>query len=110
MDDEVGHVADEVGGEADVEEHEEYREHLLPGVPRMQVSVADGGEGGDGPVHGVGVAQPYASLLEVRHQAANPRVIFHSVVDGHPVIDASRRVYRKQCHLRQPNPIDFGQF
>jgi hypothetical protein len=52
VDDEVGGVADDVGGEADVEEHVAGGEHHLAGVHGVQVAVPDGGERGDGPVHG----------------------------------------------------------
>uniref|UniRef100_A0A0E0P4L7 Uncharacterized protein n=1 Tax=Oryza rufipogon TaxID=4529 RepID=A0A0E0P4L7_ORYRU len=48
-DNEVGDVADDVGCEAHVEEHEGYAEQHLADVGGMQVAVADRGKRGDGP-------------------------------------------------------------
>jgi hypothetical protein len=58
MDDRVGHVADDVGGEAEVEEHVGGGVDHLSGVLGVHVAVADGGEGGDEPVHGGDVELP----------------------------------------------------
>lgn len=53
---EVGHVPNKVGGEADVEEHAEDIEDLLSSVCRVDIPVANGGKGGERPIHGIGVA------------------------------------------------------
>uniref|UniRef100_A0A0D9ZGH5 Uncharacterized protein n=1 Tax=Oryza glumipatula TaxID=40148 RepID=A0A0D9ZGH5_9ORYZ len=50
---EVGDVADDVGCEAHVEEHEGYAEQHLADVGGMQVSVADSGKRGDGPLNAI---------------------------------------------------------
>ncbi len=100
VDDEVGHVADDVGGEAEVEEHVGGGEDHLAGVLGVHVAVADGGEGGDGPVHGGDVAAPDAGLVEVGHVGADPGVRRVRVPVGEEVVEASRAVHREQRHLR----------
>ena len=102
MDDEVGHVADEVGGEAEVEEHVERGEHHLARVDGVHVAVADGGERGDGPVHGRRVPLPHALLLEVRHGGAQPRVVRVMVPVRQQVVEAPRAVHREQRHADEP--------
>ena len=75
MDDQVGHVTNEIGSETDVEEHVDHVEDLLSGVDCVEVSISDGRERHDRPVDRVGVAKPYALLLEILHLAPNPRVL-----------------------------------
>ncbi len=99
MDDEVGDVADDVGGEAHVEEHEGDAEQHLARVGGVQVAVADGGERGDGPVHGAGVAEPHAAVLEAVELAADPRQLLRLVVERHPQVDARGEVHCEQRHL-----------
>lgn len=70
--DEIGHVADQIGGEAEVEEHVEDDEDHLDGVDGVEVAVADGGHGGDGPVHGGDVPHPQARLSEIRKHCSDP--------------------------------------
>lgn len=55
--DEGGDVADDVAVHADSEEHDDHGEGELEGCTLVggDVAVADGGEGGDGPVEGDGV-------------------------------------------------------
>jgi hypothetical protein len=97
--DEVGHVADEVPGEPQVEEHVDGGEGHLPGVDGVHVAVADGGERGDGPVHRRDVPVPEALVLEVRHAGAQPRVGRVRVPVGERVVEAPRAVHREQRHL-----------
>jgi hypothetical protein len=101
LDDEVGHVADEVGGEPEVEEHVEDVEDHLDGVPGVQVAVADGGHGGGGPVDGGDVADPQTGLPEVGdHLAvADPRLLRVRVPVGDQVVQAPGAVDHEQGHL-----------
>lgn len=72
MDDEIGHVSNQIGKEANVEQHIEDAEDLLPRVDCMQVAISNGGEGDSGPVDGIGVTQPDALVLEVIDLCSNP--------------------------------------
>lgn len=74
MDDQIGHVSDQVGGEANVEENVKGVEELLLRVLGVQVAVADGGEGGNGPVHRCHITHPQALWMEVWHGGAYPSV------------------------------------
>ena len=106
LDDEVGHVADEVGGEAEVEEHVEDVEDHLDGVLGVEVAVADGGHGGDGPVDGGDVADPQAGLPEVGDGRADPRLVPVRVPVGDQVVEAAGAVHQEQRHLRRPEQDD----
>lgn len=99
MDDEVGHIADEVGGEPEVEEHVGDAEEHLPGVLGVEVAVAGGGHGGDGPVEAGHVADPQPVLPEVRHDGADPCPPRVRVPVRDQVVDAPGAVYREQGHL-----------
>jgi hypothetical protein len=99
LDDEVGHVADEVGGEPEVEEHVENVEDHLDVVLGVQVAVADGGHGGDGPVDGRDVADPQAGLPEVGDHRADPRLLPVRVPVGDQVVQAPGAVDQEQGHL-----------
>lgn len=44
MDDQIGHVTNEISGEANVEEHVNHIKSLLPCVHRVEVSVPHSGE------------------------------------------------------------------
>lgn len=55
MDDKIGHVSDEIGSKTDVDKHVKHVEDLA-GVLCMKISIADGDECDNGPVHGVSVA------------------------------------------------------
>ena len=83
-DNEVGDVADDVGCEAHVEEHEGYAEKHLADVGGMQVAIADRGKRGDGPVHCTGVAKPHAPVLKAMDLAAYPCKLLDLVVEYHP--------------------------
>lgn len=48
----IGHVANQVSSEAEVEEHIKDDEDHLGGVDCMHVPVSNGGHGGYGPVEG----------------------------------------------------------
>ena len=99
LDDEVGHVADEVGGEAEVEEHVEDVEDHLDVVLGVQIAVADGGHGGDGPVDGGDVAHPQALLPEVGGRRADPRLVMVRVTVRDQVVQATRAVHQEQSYL-----------
>ena len=101
LDDEVGHVADEVSGEAEVEEHVEDVEDHLDGVLGVEVAVADGGHGGDGPVDGGDVADPQAGLPEVGDGRADPRLVPVRVTVGDQVVEAAGAVHQEQRHLNR---------
>lgn len=64
--DQISHVANQVGSEAEVEEHVEDDEDHLSGVDGVHVAIADRGHGGYGPVKGGDVADPEAGFPEVR--------------------------------------------
>lgn len=51
MDNKIGHVADDISGEANVEKHVEHVECLLTGINRVQIAVTHGGECNNGPIH-----------------------------------------------------------
>lgn len=102
MDDEVGHVADEVGGEPEVEEHVADAEQHLPGVLGVQVAVARGGQRRDGPVHGRHVPDPQPVLPEVGHHGADPCPPRVRVPVGDKVVDAPGAVYREEGDLVLP--------
>ena len=104
VDDEVGHVADEVGGEPEVEEHVGDAEEHLPGVLCVEVAVPRGGHGRDGPVQGRHVPRPQPGLPEVRHGGADPRPPRVRVPVSDQVVDAPGAVDREQGHLRD-DPI-----
>lgn len=74
VDDQVSHVSNEISSEANVEEHVDHVEYLLPRVDRVKVTVSDGGERNDRPIDGVSVPQPDAPLLKVCHLTSDPRV------------------------------------
>lgn len=99
FDDEVGHVADEVGSEAEIEEHVEYDEDHLDGVDGVEVAVADGGHGGDGPVDGGDVAYPEARLLEVWIDRPDPRPPAVRVQFRQQIVHAPGAVHQQQRHL-----------
>ena len=64
--DQIGHVANDVSSEAEVKEHVENDEDHLNGVDSMEVTISDGGHGGDGPVHCCYVSDPDVGLSEIR--------------------------------------------
>lgn len=99
LDDEVGHVADEVGSEAEVEEHVEDDEDHLNGVDGVKVAVADGGHGGDRPVHGGDVADPEARLLKVGVHRPDPRLPAVRVQFRQQIIQAPGAMHQQQRHL-----------
>lgn len=101
VDDEVCHVADEVGCEPEVEEHEGDPEQHLPAVLGVQVAVPRGGHRGDGPVHGRHVADPQAGLAEVRHGGADPRPPRVRVPVRDQVVDAPGAVDGEQGYLQK---------
>ena len=65
----------------------------------MQVAVADGGHGGDGPVDGGDVADPQAGLPEVGDHRADPRLLPVRVPVGDQVVQAAGAVDQEQGHL-----------
>ena len=95
VDDQVGHVTDQVSGESEVEEHVEDVEDHLSDVDRMKVSVSDGGEGRDGPVHGRHVPDPYRLFQKVLVRRPDPRVLQVPVSSRQKVVKARRAVHSK---------------
>ncbi|KAM1970253.1 hypothetical protein TB1_016307 [Malus domestica] len=89
MDDEIGHVSNQVSKEANVEKHIEDAKNLLPKVDRMQVAISNGGESDSGPVDGIRVTQPDASVVEVVDLASNPCVLCLFVMGCHPEVEAT---------------------
>jgi hypothetical protein len=92
VDDEVGHVADEVGSEPEVEEHVGGAEQHLPGVLGVQIAVPRGGHRRDGPVQGGHVAGPQLGVLEVWHDGADPGPPRVRVPVGDQIVDAAGTV------------------
>ena len=103
MDNQVGHVTDQVSGEAEVEEHVEDVEDHLPRVDGVKISVPDGGESGDGPVHRRHVANPQALFEEVLHRSSNPSLPWVVVTRREEVVEASRAVNREKGDLKKTN-------
>jgi hypothetical protein len=99
VDDEVGHVADEVGGEPEVEEHVGGAEQHLPGVLGVQIAVPRGGHRRDGPVQGGHVAGPQLGVLEVWHDGADPGPPRVRVPVGDQIVDAAGTVDDEQRDL-----------
>lgn len=91
--DEVGHVANQVSGQAKVEEHVEDIEDHLDGVDSVEVAVANCGHGGGGPVEGRDVADPEAGLPEVRIHGAEPCLALVRVSVGQQVVEAAGTVH-----------------
>lgn len=56
MDNQIGHVTDDISREANVEKHIEHVECLLTAINGMQITVTHGSECDNGPVHWVSVA------------------------------------------------------
>lgn len=44
VDNQVGHVSNEISSEANVEEHVDHVEDLLPCVDRVKVAISNGGD------------------------------------------------------------------
>lgn len=99
VDNEIGHVANQVGSKANVEKHVEDGENLLPCVLCMQVAIPRRCEGDNRPIHGVCISQPDTPLLEIRNLRSNPSITRHAVMCGQPEIEATRSVNSKQRHL-----------
>lgn len=97
---EVGHDPCEVGGETNVEEHKDNVKHLLYSVSSRQIPVANGREGGDGVIHGIGVTQPDAPVFEVIYFLAKPGILFVLMADRQHVIYTCHWVHCKQRHLQ----------
>lgn len=82
MNDKICHVTNQVTDEADVEEHVEHSEKLLPCVDSMQVSIPNCGESHDCPIHRIRIPEPNAVFLEIRNLTSDPCIGLGFVVGG----------------------------
>lgn len=48
----ICHITNQVSSEAKVEEHIKDNEYHFSSVDSMEVTITNGGHGGDGPIHG----------------------------------------------------------
>lgn len=74
LDNKVGHVADQVSGQAKVDEHEKDDEDHLGRVRSVEVAIPHCAHGGDGPVNGGNVPDPEAHVPKVGDDRADPRL------------------------------------
>jgi hypothetical protein len=70
--DENGHVANDVSSESQIKKHEENVKDHFPFIDRMQISIPNSSEGGDGPVDAGDVEYPKAFLSKVRKYCPQP--------------------------------------
>lgn len=99
MDDQVGHVPDQIRGQPEVEQHVEDVEDHLPRVHRVEIAIAHGGEGGDRPVHRCHIADPQTGLLKVLDCNSDPCLAGVVVPGSYKIVEASGTVDGKQGHL-----------
>ena len=108
--DQVGHIADQVSSQPQVEEHvEDVKEHLS-GVDRMQISIADGGQRSNRPVHCCHVTTPQTLLLEVLDRGSDPRSAGIWVSRRYEIVEASGAVDREERHLKSSVSVDISPY
>lgn len=95
MNNQISHISDQVGRQSEVKEHVNGGKDHLPCVFGVQVSVADGREGGDRPVHGSHISVPQASLEEVGHGSPDPGSAGIMIPCGEQIIEATSTVNGK---------------
>lgn len=95
MNNQISHISDQVGRQSEVKEHVNGGKDHLPCVFGVQVSVADGREGGDRPVHGSHISVPQASLEEVGHGSPDPGSAGIMIPCGEQIIEAASTVNSK---------------
>lgn len=75
MNNKVSHVANEVGSKANVEKHVKDGENLLFSIHSIEITISDCCEGGNRPIHGVGVSLPDTFCFEIRNIFPNPGIL-----------------------------------
>lgn len=100
MDNQVGHVANQISSQSKVKEHVENVENHLPYVFRMIIPITHSGKCGDWPIYWCYVANPQALGMKIWHGIANPRFLWVRVPISKEIVEACCTVHGKKCDLQ----------
>lgn len=109
MNNQVGHVTNQISCQAEVEKHKEDIEDHFPCIHRMQISITNRRQGSNGPVHRRHIPNPNTLLKKIISQRrSNPGPLRVMIPCSKKIIEASRTVNSKKGNL-QNHPIIITQ-
>ena len=88
MNDQVGHIPNQICCQPKVEEHVEDVKDHLPCIFRMQITIANSCESSDRPVNRCHITDPQALFKEVIHGGSNPCLLWVMITCGKKIIKA----------------------
>lgn len=101
VDNQIGHVTNQVSCQSEIEKHVENIKDHLPLVHRMQVAVSDSCQSCDRPIYCCHIPNPQALLKEVIHGCSNPSPLGVMVTRSNKIIEASSTVNGKKGNLQK---------
>jgi len=96
MDDQIGHISNQISSQSKVEEHVEDVKYHLSRIHRMQITIASGSKRGYRPIYRCNITNPQTPLMEIfPHCKPNPCVFWVFVACSKEIIEARSQVHCK---------------